>query len=93
VLYIVLLGRCMNSISANELKTKGVSIVENVLQNEDEAIITVRGKQKYVIIDLKKYSKMREYELEIALLEARADLIKGHTKKESVADHMKRVMD
>jgi len=83
----------MTSISANELKTKGVSIVENVLQNGDEAVITVRGKQKYVIVDLKKYNKMREYELEIALLEARADLANGRTKKERVAEHMKRVID
>ena len=83
----------MTSISANELKTKGVSIVENVLQKEDEAVITVRGKQKYVIVDLKKYSKMREYELEVALLEARADLANGRTKKESVAEHIKRVID
>jgi len=83
----------MTSISANELKTKGVSIVENILQNEGEAVITVRGEQKYVIIDLKKYSKMREYELEIALLEARADIANGRAKKESVADHMKRIID
>ena len=83
----------MNSISANELKTKGVSIVENILQNEDEAIITVRGEQKYVIMDLKKYSKMREYELEFALLEARADIENGRIKKENVAEHMKRVID
>ena len=83
----------MNSISANELKTKGVSIVENILQNEDEAIITVRGEQKHVIMDLKKYSKMREYELEFALLEARADIENGRIKKENVAEHMKRVID
>ncbi len=41
----------MNSITANELKTKGVSVVENALQSHDEAIITVRGKDKYVIIE------------------------------------------
>ena len=53
----------MMSITANELKTKGVSVLESALKNDDEAIITVRGKEKYVIVDLKKYSKMREYEL------------------------------
>ncbi len=83
----------MNSISANELKTKGVSIVESILKNEDEAVITVRGKQKYVIVDLEKYSKMREYELEIALLEARSDIANGRAKIEDVAAHMMRVVD
>lgn len=81
----------MNSITANELKTKGVSVVENALQSDDEAIITVRGKDKYVIIDMNKYNKLRDYELEIALLEARADVTKGRVQRESVAAHMKRV--
>ena len=83
----------MTSISANELKIKGVSAVENILRNEGEAVITVRGKQKYVIVDFKKYSKMREYELEVALLEARADVANGRVKKESVIEHMKLIVD
>ena len=81
----------MSSITANELKTKGVSVVESALQDDDEAIITVRGKDKYVIIDIEKYNRLREHELEIALLETRADLAKGRVKRESVAAHMKRV--
>jgi len=81
----------MNSITANELKTKGVSAVESVLKSDEEAIITVRGKDKYVIIDMNKYNKLRDYELEIALLEAKSDVAKGHVKRESVAAHMKRV--
>ena len=81
----------MNSITPNELKTKGVSVVENALQSDDEAIITVRGKDKYVIIDMNKYNKLRDYELEIALLEARADVAKGRVQRESVTAHMKRI--
>ena len=81
----------MNSITANELKTKGVSVVENALKSDGEAIITVRGKDKYVIIDMNKYNKLRDYELEIALLEARADVAKGRVQRESVAAHMKRI--
>ena len=81
----------MTSITANELKTKGVSVLEKALEHDDEAIITVRGKEKYVIIDLKKYSKMREYELEVALMEARAYVANGRVKKESVSEHMESV--
>ena len=83
----------MTNITANELKTKGVSVVENALKDNGEAIITVRGEGKYIVLDMSKYNKLREYELEIALIEARADVANGHTKKESVDDHMKRVTD
>ncbi len=83
----------MSSITANELKTKGVSVVEDALRSNDEAVITVRGKEAYVIIDINKYSKFREYELEIALQEARADIAEGRVIRESVDDHMKRVLD
>jgi len=83
----------MSSITANELKTKGVSVVEDVLRSNDEAVITVRGKEAYVIIDINKYSKFREYELEIALQEARADIAEGRVIRESVDDHMKRMLD
>ncbi|MFV2005197.1 MAG: type II toxin-antitoxin system prevent-host-death family antitoxin [Gammaproteobacteria bacterium] len=83
----------MSSITANELKTKGVSVVEDALRSDDEAIITVRGKETYVVIDINKYSKFREYELEIALQEARADIAEGRVIRESVDDHMKRVLN
>ena len=81
----------MTSITANDLKTKGVSVVEEALLDDDEAVITVRGKETYVVIDMKRYSKLREYELEVALLEARADVAAGRVKDESVEAHMKRV--
>jgi PHD/YefM family antitoxin component YafN of YafNO toxin-antitoxin module len=83
----------MSSITANELKTKGVSVVEDALRIDDEAVITVRGKETYVIIDINKYSKFREYELEVALQETRADIAAGRVIRETVDDHMKRVLD
>ncbi len=83
----------MSSITANDLKTKGVSVVEDALLDDGEAIITVRGKEKYVVIDMNKYNKLREYELEVALLEARADAAAGRVKHESVDAHMKRITD
>lgn len=83
----------MSSITANELKTKGVSVVEEALRSNDEAIITVRGKDAYVVIDINKYSKFREYELEVALQETRADIAEGRVIHESVDEHMKRILD
>ena len=83
----------MSIITANELKTKGISVVESKLMDHEEAIISVRGKEKYVIMDVEKYQRIREYELEIALLEARASVAEGGVVSESVEEHMKRVMD
>ena len=82
----------MTSIKANDLKTKGVSVIESALQQDGEAIITVRGERKYVVLDFKTYNKLREYELEIALQEARNDIADGNYNTESVDEHMKRVL-
>ncbi len=82
----------MISIKANDLKTKGVSVVESAIQQDGEAIITVRGERKYVVLDFKTYNKLREYELDIALQEARNDIADGNYNTESVDEHMKRVL-
>jgi PHD/YefM family antitoxin component YafN of YafNO toxin-antitoxin module len=82
----------MASITANELKTKGISVVESTLQFDGEAVITVRGERKYVVLDFATYNKLREYELDIALQEARNDIANGRYKTESVDEHMKRVL-
>ncbi len=83
----------MNVVTANELKTKGVSVVEAHLQRDEEVVISVRGQGRYVIMDIEKYAKLREYELAIALQEAKADVEAGRYTSESVADHMKRITD
>jgi len=83
----------MESVTANELKTKGVSAVEERLATEDEVIITVRGQDKYVVMSLEKYARLREYELDIAVQEARSDYAAGRVTRESVDDHMQRVTD
>ena len=83
----------MSNIAANDLKTKGISVVERALREEGEAVITVRGKQKYVVLDFESYNKLREYELDVALMEARADLEASRYCTESVEEHMKRLSD
>lgn len=83
----------MNAITANELKTRGVSAVEDLLENEEEVIISVRGKDRYVVMSMEKYARLREFELDMAVMEARADYEAGNIITESVEDHMKRVTD
>jgi PHD/YefM family antitoxin component YafN of YafNO toxin-antitoxin module len=81
------------TITANELKTKGISAIDTLLKDESEAIITVRGEQKYVVLDMKRYNFLRECELEAALMEARKELEDGKFVVESVDKHMQRISD
>ena len=83
----------MNAITANELKTRGITAVEDLLETEEEVIISVRGVEKYVVMGLEKYARLRESELDMAVKEARADYEAGRTVMENVDDHMKRVVD
>ena len=83
----------MNAVTANELKTRGISAVEDLLETEEEVIISVRGVDKYVVMGLEKYARIRESELAMAVKEARADYAAGRTITESVDDHMTRVTD
>jgi len=83
----------MTAVTANELKTRGISAVEDLLETEEQVIISVRGVDKYVVIGLEKYARIREAELDMAVKEARADYESGRTTMESVDDHMKRLVD
>lgn len=80
-----------NIISANELKTKGVSRLEEITAAGQEAIISVRGKNRYVVLTMEQYNYLRECELEAALVEARNDLENGNVVEESVEEHMSRI--
>ncbi len=83
----------MSAITANELKTRGISAVEDLLETEEQVIISVRGVDKYVVMGLEKYARFREAELDMAIKEARADYEAGRTITEGVDEHMKRVAD
>ncbi len=79
------------TITANELKTKGVTILNDETADGTEVIITVRGKNKFVVLPIEKYNYLRECELEAALLESKRDIKEGRFVKESVEKHIKRI--
>jgi PHD/YefM family antitoxin component YafN of YafNO toxin-antitoxin module len=81
----------MPHISANDLKTKGVAAIEAMLSTHSEAIVSVRGKERFVVMDLAHYHHLRECELEAALAQARADVAAGRTLKESPEAHVARL--
>lgn len=81
----------MNTITANQLKTKGISAIQENLSENHELIITVRGKDAFVIMDMEHYSYLRECELDAALHQAKIDYNDGNYIKETVDDHIKRI--
>lgn len=81
----------MSHLTANDLKTKGVAAIEAMLEQRSEAIVSVRGKERFVVMDIAQYHYLRECELEAALAETRADLAAGRFAQESPEEHVVRV--
>ncbi len=81
----------MSHISANDLKTKGISAIESALSTSREAIVSVRGKDRFVVMDMAQYHYLRECELDAALAQTHADLAAGRTVQESPAAHLARL--
>jgi len=81
----------MSAISANTLKTKGVAAIAEALADAPEAMVSVRGKDRFVVMDVAHYHYLRECELTAALAESQADVAAGRFVKESVDAHIKRL--
>lgn len=78
-------------ITANDLKTKGVAVIQSALEEQAEAIISVRGQQRFVVVDIAHYQYLRECELSAAISESKADIEAGRVLKESPGAHLKRL--
>jgi PHD/YefM family antitoxin component YafN of YafNO toxin-antitoxin module len=81
----------MSTVAAVELKRRGVSALEPALAESSEVMITVRGKNRYVVMRTETYARLREAELDLAVREARADYAAGRIADKSIQAHMKRL--
>lgn len=81
----------MGSITANSLKTRGVSAIAQALSDASEAVVSVRGKDRYVVMDLEHYHYLREAELTAALAESQSDLEADRFVEETVDEHLNRL--
>lgn len=82
----------MAHITANDLKTRGIAAIEASLAGgRSEAVVSVRGADRYVVMDLAHYQHLRECELEAALAESRADIAAGRFVVETPSQHMARL--
>jgi PHD/YefM family antitoxin component YafN of YafNO toxin-antitoxin module len=76
------------TINANEVKKRGVSVFDTLLHKFDELIINVRGKEKYVVLDIERYREFRAKELDLAYLEAMQDIDEGRVKHQRADEHL-----
>ena len=83
----------MTVVTANDLKTKGISDIERILQDEQEVVISVRGKPRYVVMDIAHYDFLREYEIAAAWAQTREDVAAGRYRQEGADAHMARIKD
>jgi len=83
----------MGTLVAGEIKRRGVSAFADALEEDGEAVITVRGRSRYIVMTLEKYNQLRESELAEAVREVRADYKAGRISDRSIEEHMKRFQD
>lgn len=75
-------------VSANDIKTKGVTLLDKLFETVSEVIINVRGKNKYVVIDIERYKLLRELELDRLYEETMQEIKEGRYKTQSVEEHL-----
>jgi hypothetical protein len=80
-------------VNANEVKKRGVSLFGDLLRSFDELIINVRGKDKYVVLDIDRYKEFRKNELDIAYMQTMQDIESGNYKKQSAKEHIEELMN
>ncbi len=81
----------MPDISANVLKIQGISAIESALEKHPEATISMRGKDRYVVMEIAHYHYLRECELAAALAETRADIEASRLVRETAEEHLRRL--
>jgi hypothetical protein len=81
----------MIPLTANDLKTRGVAAIEESLANDSEVVISVRGKSRFVVMDVAHYNYLRECELDAAIAQSKADLAEGRFIVETAQQHAARM--
>lgn len=75
-------------VSANDIKIKGVTLLDKLFESVSEVIINVRGKNKYVVIDIERYKNLRTLELDRLYDETINEIKEGRFKTQSVEEHL-----
>ncbi|TQV62643.1 MAG: prevent-host-death protein [Sulfurovum sp.] len=79
-------------INANDVKIKGVSLFAQILEKFDEIIINVRGKNRYVVMDIERYRELRAIELDSLYEKAMREVNEGNFKVMTAEEHLKELV-
>ena len=77
-----------NTLTAQELKTKGTRILKEKTKKTNEAFITIRGKNSFAVLTIEQYNHLRECELEAALAQSEDDIKHHRYTIKSVKAHI-----
>jgi len=83
----------MKVVAANDLRSKCVSGIERILQEAEEVVISVRGKPRYVVMDITRHDYLRECELAAAWAQTREDVAAGRYRQEGADAHLARTKE
>jgi hypothetical protein len=72
-------------------QTAWLAALDEALEYEEDIVLTVRGKAKYVAMPIERYEELRALELERAVAEAEIDYREGRVVTESAQEHFKRL--
>ena len=86
-------GVRMSAVSATDLKQRGVAALEPVVAETGSALITVRGRARYVVMTIEEYRDLRATKLEQAIREIRADQRAGRIVDRTIDGHLRRLDD
>ena len=76
-------------ITASQMKS---NLLDKLFQKYDELVVSVRGKKKFVVMDIERYNELRIKELENSYREVMEDYEKGnyHTDIDKHLEELKR---
>ena len=81
------------TITANNLRTKGIKALQEMLDRADEVYISLHGKKEYVVLKSEDYAKLKSYERDIACLEVMRDIEADDYKVQSADAHIRCLKD
>jgi predicted RNA-binding protein Jag len=79
-------------INANDVKIKGVTLFAQILEKFDEIIINVRGKNRYVVMDIERYRELRAIELD-SLYEKAIKEVKEGKYITNIDEHLREIRE
>ncbi len=82
----------MLRLNATDLKTRGISAIQDALATSGEAVISVHSKDRFVVMDIERYRYLRECELDVAIAASKADMAAGRYKIQTAREHVDEIM-